>query len=50
MKIKSRYLKPCVEIIKMEMQEVVASSVGVGKGSHTGPAGSKKRDFWLDNE
>ena len=50
MKIKSRYLKPCVEIIKIEMQEVVAYSVGVGKGPHTGPAGSKKRDFWFDNE
>lgn len=48
--MKNRYLKPYIEIIKMEMSEVIASSVRVGKGPHTGPAGSKKRDFWLDNE
>ena len=50
MKTKDIYMKPLIEVESLEVMEIIAASVQVGKGDHIGPAGSKKRGFWGEDE
>ena len=49
MKTKEIYSKPQIEIVKIEMESVIACSLEVSETEVTGPARSK-RSFWGDDE
>ena len=49
MKTKEIYSKPQIEIVKIEMESVIACSLEVSETEVTGAARSK-RSFWGDDE
>lgn len=51
MKTKEKYKKPEIDIIEVILEGVIAGSedeLNIDGDHDGGPAGSKKRDFWRD--
>lgn len=46
METKIKYIKPDIELIKIEIENVIAGSPLIGEDEHTGAAGAPKRKFW----
>ena len=53
MKSKKDYIVPEIEVIVMEMEGAVmvaSDEVDFSEDGHTGPAGSKRRGFWANED
>lgn len=46
MNTKEAYSKPEIEITHLEIENIIASSFTIDEGDATGPARSKRKDFW----
>ena len=46
MDTKIEYIKPDIELIRIEVEGIIAGSTSIGEDEHTGAAGAPKRRFW----
>lgn len=48
MKRKETYIKPEIEVVKLEADAVIAGSINTDESSDSNPGRIKRRNFWKD--